>query len=143
MLCAPAVTYTLLGNEVSYSGAQVTFGYTEVTEVFGQEVRTEILSFSFANLLTYIFVLAGAVFAVLAILGKLKRLSPVLSAVCFIVAAILFFCSTGFCTPANLDNADLVAEFRNNLSLGAGAIVGGVMCILATLCVAASKLIKK
>lgn len=143
MLCAPAVGYTVMGSEISYSGAQVTFGYTEVTEVLGHEVRSEILSFSFANLLIYILLLAGIVFAVLSVLGKLEKVSPLISALCLLVAAILFFCSKNFCNPANIENADLVAEFRNNLSLGAGAIVGGIFSLLACLAVGVSKFIKR
>ena len=53
-------TTDLLKVETSYTGFQAIFGYSETAEVFGKEVTTEILKFSFIALLTFVLPLVGA-----------------------------------------------------------------------------------
>lgn len=142
MLFAPGASQTaeLLGHKetATISNLKLTFGYSE--EVLGKKVA--IYNFSFMNLLTYLLVLAGMVFAVLAILGKLGNLSKIISAVCFIVAGIFFFCTIAFCAP-NIESKDLVSETKKALDLGIGAILGGILSILAGVAVVVPVFLKK
>ena len=132
-LAAPAVVYdSVIGENVSYSGWKCTFGCTEKFMLGGGEV--EVLSFSFLNLLTYILLLVGIVAAVLAFLKPDMALLGYVGAACFVGATVLFFCacpSTAFAGIKDTEIADL-------LSLGAGAIVGAILSILAVLAAAAS-----
>ena len=61
----------------------MTFGYSDRS--------AEIFLFSFANLLTYLLVVAGIVFTVLSFIGKLGKIVGIIAAVCFIVAGVFFF----------------------------------------------------
>lgn len=147
MLAAPGASYTVGNNTTTYSCAQLTFGYTSTTSVDlgilgSASSSAEIFKFSFGNLLTYIFLAVGVVFAVLALLGKLGKIAPFVAIIAFLAAAILFFLTVAMCVPAS-DNADLVAKFKENLSLGAGAIVGGIFAILGLLSSAAALVFKK
>lgn len=68
MLFVPQLNYksaTGLVNGESLSGLQITFGYSEKD--------VQILNFSFGNFLTYLLVIAGIVFALLAVFGKLGK----------------------------------------------------------------------
>ena len=136
-LCAPAVSYTveLLGksNTTTYSGAQVTFGYTEK----GDLLSVEVFKFSFGNFVPYLLTIVGMVFAVLALLGKLDKISAYVAAGCFLVAGILFFCAVAFTVPA-AEKATM-----EGWKLGAGAIVAGIFAILSTACCVLKALVFK
>lgn len=142
MLAAPGASYTIGNSTTTYSCAQLTFGYTEKTTVLGSTVSTEVFKFSFGNFLTYLFLLVGVVFSVLALLGKLGKVAPFVAILAFLAAAILFFCTVAMCAPAT-DNADVAATLKDNLALGAGAIVGGILSILALVASAATLVFKK
>lgn len=146
MLFAPAAVAEALGQKTSYSGANLAFGYTYKTEVLGNTVETEIFNAS-ANIVTYILVLVGIVFAVLSLLGKLGKIAPFISAAAFLIAGIFFFCSVAFCSPYTNLTGDAKTEYvkgiRENLSLGAGAIVGGILSILAAISSAAAAVVAK
>ena len=147
MMFAPGVQYTvdagLLGKSVTaYTGAQITFGYTEKTGTPLGEISAKVFNFSFMNLLTYILVLAGLVLAVLAIVFKCKYIAPV-AAGCFLIAGIFYFLAVPFCAPA-IENSDALATYKEALSLGAGAIVAGILSIIsAVLCVLKTLVFKK
>lgn len=134
-LAAPAVVYdSVIGENVSYSGWKCTFGYAEKYSTVLGSGEVEVLSFSFWNLLTYILLLVGIVAAVLAFLKPDMALLGYVAAACFVGATVLFFCacpSTAFAGIKDTEIADL-------LSLGAGAIVGAILSILAVLAAAAS-----
>lgn len=126
-------------TDYAYTGANLTFGYKQSLVNY----EYVLFNFSFMNLLTYILVVVGVVFAVLAVLGKLGKIAPLVASVAFLVAGIFFFCSIAFCAlNENFDNftSGLTSIFsgtkksgKDILSLGAGAIVGGVLSLLAML----------
>lgn len=123
LMFAPSV-----GNDVgSFTGAQVAFGYSESKG----PLNIEILRFSFMNFLPYLLILIGLAFSVLVLLSKLFFISKIVSAGCYIAAGVFFFCAAEFILPAGLENADIIAAFRDGLSLQAGAIVSGVFSFLA------------
>lgn len=127
MMFVPAAVVT--DTKITYTGLQLTFGYSEDT-ILG---TVSILDFSFLNFLPYILALAGIVFNVLTALGKLGKIAPIVATVCYLAAGILFFLATTMCAPHTGDSKDLADAFRETLSLGAGAIVAGVLSILAAL----------
>lgn len=127
MMFAPAISHTAevgaLKGTHTFTGAQITFGYAE-----GTNVKLEILKFSFGNFLPYLLAVVGVVFAVLSIFFKCKYIAPA-AAVCFLVAGVLFFCAVPFTVPA-------VEDAMEGYTLAAGAIVSGIFSILsAALCV--------
>lgn len=140
MMFAPAATYKVLNTTESYSGSQLAFG-AKAESGFGT-ASAEVLKFSFMNFLTYLLVIVGIVFTVLAFLGKLGNISAIVAAVCFLVAGIFFFCAVPFCVPA-VENADLAKKAKEALSLGAGAIVGGIFSIIAALASCATLFVGK
>ena len=101
---------------ITYTGAQVTFGYKEAN------TGIEIFVFSFMNFLPYLLLVAGIVFSVLSVLGKLGKIAPFVSAVCYLAAGILFFCVTKMVVYPT-DSKDIADMFKEGLSLGAGAIL--------------------
>jgi len=141
MMFLPAVG--VKDTDVTYTGMQVAFGYTEVTKlpIVGTEIKTEILRFSFMNTLTYILALVGVAFSVLAALGKGSKFANFVAAAAFAVAGVFFFLTVQYTIP-NIDSSDLTEVFRNNLVLGVGAIVGGVLAFVAALANLAKLVIK-
>ena len=131
MLFVPQLNYksaTGLVNGEPLSGLQITFGYSEKD--------IQILNFSFGNFLTYLLVIVGIVFALLAVFGKLGKIAPIVSAVAFVVAGILFFCAHAMMAvnvgELSGDAADKAAQvIKDRYTLGAGAIVGGVFSLIA------------
>lgn len=140
MMFVPAATISEL--KLEFTGLQMTFGYKE-----GEAV---IFAFSFLNFLPYLLALAGIAFSVLTALGKLGKIAPIIATVCYLAAGVLFFlvitCSVlgeGFDTILSLGSLLLgKGSGKELLSLGAGAIVAGVLSILAALCSAVA-VIKK
>lgn len=142
MMFAPSATYEVLKGTNSYSGAQLAFGYTAKVESGIGTTSNAILKFSFMNFLTYLLVIVGIVFAVLTFLGKLGKISPIVAAACFLIAGIFFFCAVPFCVPA-VENANLASKFKETLSLGAGAIVGGIFAIISAIASCATLFVGK
>ncbi|MDE7265648.1 MAG: hypothetical protein K2N52_05180 [Clostridia bacterium] len=122
------------------SGLQITFGYSEHD--------VQILNFSVGNFFTYLLVIVGIVFAVLAIFGKLGKIAPVISAVAFVAAGVLFFCALAL---MNVNVGELTGEaadkaaqlIKDRYTLGAGAIVGGVFALVSGAAMAGKLFIKK
>ena len=129
---APKSEFKGLGGE-SYSMANITFG-KEISAGSG-------FAFSFPNLLTYILILAGIVCAVVALLGKGGKIVPIIATVAFVAAGVLYFCAQQMYMiklPDGIPDAvadatkDKTKEMINEMyTLGAGAIVGGVLSIVA------------
>lgn len=91
--------------------------------------------FSFMNMLTYILVLAAVVLSVLKLANvcKAKWVDFVIAGL-FVVSGIFFFCTTAFTTlDTNLQKTiDAVGSLTKvTKSLGVGAIVGGILSLLA------------
>ena len=124
-------------DDVTFTGLQVTFGYAETTDVFGSTVTTEVLKFSFMNLLPYLMVIGAIVLSVLAFLGKGNKFFAIIAAVLFIVAGVLFFLTVAFTIDANGEG------LGEGYVLGAGPIVAGICSILAGLVAAAPTVMGK
>ncbi len=124
MLFLPAITYTAGGEKYNYSGFKVMFGYKETYA----GITMEVFKFSFGNFLVLLLTVVGIVFAVLAKLGKLGKISPIVAAVAFLVAGILFFCMKSM-----IAGSDEVKETVKEFSLGAGAVIGGILSIIAAI----------
>lgn len=132
MMFVPSVA--IKDSESTYTGLQVTFGHKKNDVTY--------FDFSFMNMLTYILVLVGILFAMLSILGKGSKFAAFISAAAFLVAGIFFFCEVAFCVP-NKDMEGIIsgiagifgekASIKDSLTLGAGAIVGGIVSLLSTL----------
>lgn len=138
-------------SETSYTGFQIVFGYVHSYKNFmNQTVSTQVLTFSFMNLLTYVLVAVGIVFTVLSYISKGNKLAKLIATLSYLVAGVLFFFIIGFTMPVPVTvdipgfaSASLATqeEIRATYMLGAGAIVSGVCSIIAVL-VNAYKLFK-
>lgn len=131
MMFVPSVK--IVDTDTVYTGLQVTFGLKEDSLLGVQQI----FAFSFMNLLTYILVIVGLVGIVLSFLNKGGKFIPFIAAACFLVAGVFFFLQVQYCIPGdNLIN-NIVAGFGSNpkeaLGLAAGAIVAGILSILASL----------
>lgn len=145
MMFLPAVG--IKDTETTYTGMQVAFGYTEVTKVpiIGTEIKATIFEFSFMNLLTYILALVGVVFSVLAALGKGSKFANFIAAAAFVVSGVFFFLTVQYSIP-NTDMNELFnflgTDIKASLTLAYGAIVGGVLSLVAALANLAKLVIK-
>ncbi len=128
-------------GKVEYSGLHTVFGAEYKSTVLGHETSTKVFEFSFLGFLPYLLALVGIAFSVLALLGKLGKISPIVAAACFVVAAILFFLAPQTCVLA--DNAEKPEKFYEVYKLGAGAIVAGVFSIISALATGATLLVNK
>ena len=139
MAFAPAAVVE--NTKVTYKGWQLAFGYKYSKTVFGTELGVEVFKFSFMNVLPYLLLLAGIVFGVLSVAGKLGKLSGFISSGCFLAGGVLYFCVVPMCIPAS--SVDAVGEIvKENLVIGAGAVVAGVLSILAAAATAAKLFVK-
>ncbi|MCH5147733.1 MAG: hypothetical protein J1G05_00030 [Clostridiales bacterium] len=145
MLFAPNLVSEVLNVKTEYSGLETVFGAAHKSTVLGKEVETEIFKFSFLSFLPYLLALVGVAMAVLAALGKLGKIAPIVSAACFVVAAILFFIAVPTCVLNLPDKAtaDDISKAKEVYSLGAGVIVAGVLSIIAALANAANLVLNK
>ena len=106
--------------ETSYTGFQAMFGYSKTAEVFGKEVTTEILKFSFMALLTFVLPLVGAGLSFVN-----NKIVKFVGAGLMIAGGVLMFFVPSFVIFAS--------EASVELSLGIGAILGGVFSLLGGL----------
>ena len=139
MIFCTAIVYKVSdsANPVNFTGMQVTFGYTaNALEGITSSIKADInyFAFSFMNLLPYILLLVGIVFAVLKVVGD-KNNSKMISfvaAACFIAGGVLMFCVVPFSVLGTNEILGKAIPTINKqyMSLGIGAIVGGVLGIL-------------
>lgn len=138
MIFCTAIVYKVSdsADPVNFTGMQVTFGYTaNALEGITSSIKADInyFAFSFMNLLPYILLLVGIVFAVLKVVGgkNNSKMFSFVAAACFIAGGVLMFCVVPFSV---LGTNELVQTFsvlkKQYMSLGVGAIVGGVLGIL-------------
>ena len=135
MMFAPAAVAEAMGKTKSYTGADLAFGYTFKSDVAGHTVKTKIFAAS-ANILTYILIVIGIACAAVSLFGKGGKILPVIAVVSLVAAGVLYFCVIQLCAPYTGElKGDLKDEYIKNakeqLKLGAGAIVGGILSILA------------
>lgn len=112
MLFLPAINVG--DTQTTYSGLQVIFGYKN---------GETILKFSFLNLLPYLLIIVGIVFLILYSINSTNYFLALCSAIAFIVAGILFFCTISFTIP-------VVEVMKESFSLGIGAILGGIFSLI-------------
>ncbi len=134
MMFAPAAVAEVLGKTQSYSGIDLAFGYVNKTDALVGTVETRIFSAS-ANILTYILIAIGIVCAVVSLFGKGGKILPFIAVASLIAAGVLYFLTIQLCAPYTKLEGDLKDEYistiKEQLKLGAGAIVGGIFSVLA------------
>lgn len=111
-------TTGLLKIETSYNGFQAMFGYSEPLE--GLNKKIEILQFSFMALLTFVLPLVGAGLSFVN-----NKIVKFVGAGLMIAGGVLMFFVPSFVIFAS--------EASVELSLGIGAILGGVFSLLGGL----------
>ena len=135
MLFSSGITIKADGKSTAYSMMKITIGYKETVPVLGE---MQVFKFSFPNLLTYIFILAGMVTAGFVLKRGNGKLLSLVSASLFIIGGILYFCAN------KMVMADgLMKLVKDNFKLGYGAIIGGILSILAAVCVTVPAFLKK
>ena len=142
MLFLPAV----VAGENSFNGLKAVFGWTKTTKSIVGTIETEMLKFSFMNLLSYILVAVGVVLSVLTFLGKGNKFFALIAAACFIVAAVFFFCTIPFTVVADGWNklaSAIGGNIKEGWKLGAGPIIAAICSILAAGTAVAPALLKK
>ena len=125
MIFAPALSVSEAGYSEVVKGSEIAFGgYNDLFKAS-------------AYMLPFLLCLVGVVFAVLAAIGKLGKIAPIIAAVCFIAGGIFFFLPIDFCAFKGVEDASAEAIksmkdwLKELFDLGAGAIVGGLFGILA------------
>ena len=127
---------------VSFTGAQTVFGYTWKKEVLGTTLSAKILDFSFMNLLPYLLLIAGILFAALGYAGKSGFLMNILATAAFVVAAVFFFLAPQFVVVAEsgssiVDSAvnSIVSALKDDgATVAIGGILAGVFSAIAAVC---------
>lgn len=144
MMFAPAAVFTapLSKETVSYTGAQAAFGYSQTTTVVGSDITVQYLAFSFMNFLPYLCIVAAIVLSVLGILGKLGKIADFAAALLYVLAGVFFFCTVAFLNLGEgyEDIAEYIMEY---FTLGAGAVVAGVLSLIAGIACAANAVLFK
>ena len=114
------------------NGLQTVFGF--------KDGSVEVYSFSILNLLTYLFLLVGLVLVVLKTLKVVKSNVIDFAALClFIFSGVFFFLMPSFAVcPYAVDLGSLVV-----VNLGAGAIIGGILTLLAGCTIGLKLLLKR
>ena len=125
-------------TEITYTGAQIAFGYAEET-LLGS---AKIFDFSFMNFLPYLLAIAGTTLAIFAGL-KESKLFAFLAGAMFIIQGVLFLLSVKVCVPANITNETLINTFKDGFNLAYGAIIGAIVAFIAGLCSVVSSFVKK
>lgn len=115
-------------TDYTFTGFEIAFGCKRTVLV-----EFDAFNFSFMNLLTLILAAVGVVFTILGALGKGSKFAAFIAAGAFIVAGVFFFLSISFCIP-NEDIKRIISvagDYKNYLVLCVGAIIGGVVSLLA------------
>lgn len=125
MFC-PAIKYEGISGDITYSGINVIFGKKATADLIITKVTGDVFKFSFLLFLGLIFAVAGLVITILPLCGVKFKLFPIIAIACFVVAALFCFLSKNCCV---LGNGDMGAG--DGASLGIGAIIAGILYILA------------
>lgn len=141
MIFAPALGISYTGHDnATYSGLQAVFGYSVTRGSGALSVTTNYLSFSFMNLLTYILLIVAIVLLVVKLCGKLNsKIVDYIIAVLLVVSGIFFFVTSNFAVLAGFYDATADAITR---TLGAGAIVAGILALVSAIVVVVASVLK-
>ena len=142
MAFVPSVT--IASCELAFTGINVTFGFSKITQFGNSVIATPFLAFSFMNFLTYALVIAGIALVVLSFLNIGGKYIPFIAAACFLLAALFFFLQVQFTLPTEdlvtvvktynpRDALEKTFNAKNYFALGTGAIVAAISSILAAL----------
>lgn len=113
-----------------YTGLQMIFGYSVTNDVaIVGEVTTTYFSFNVLGVIALACLVAGAVFSLLSIKGKFGKL---ISALCFVIAAVLLF----------VFKSTVVSELKENLTILAPVYIAAACSLLAAV-VAGLPLVRK
>lgn len=136
MIFLPAISYAKANGEaVNYTGLQVTFGFSETQASLGSaSYVTEWFKFSFMNLLTYVLLIVGIVFAVMQMNKKQSKLFTLITAACFVVGGVFMFMVVNYSIVGAGQVTGATLLDKQNMSLGIGAIIGGAAACLAGAC---------
>lgn len=122
-------------GDTTYSGIQVIFGKKVTSETLLGDVTVTYLKFSFLACLGLTFAIAGLVITILPMAGVKSKVFPIVALACFVVAALFAFLTSNV---AQL--GDILEPFK--WSLGAGAIISGILYILSA-CASALPIVLK
>ena len=108
---------------------KIFLGVSGAKLVFGLEVmEEELLNFSFLGFVAFLLPLAGVVMMALASSEK-NKLFALISAGCFVVAAVCFFLLPSFAAWAEKDYKDYY-----DFTVSVGAVFGAIFCLAAAAC---------
>ena len=133
MIFTPMIKVELAGMSENINGYEVVFGKT--TEGIGM------LKFSFGAFMTFILAFGGGLLAFFGAKND-EKWQKILAIICFLIAAILFFCTVKISVidseifQTDLDDKELQSAidiFKGLMKNGAGAILGGIFCILGVI----------
>lgn len=107
------------GQTGTTSFMSVTFGNDE-----------DFTAFSFGNFVTFLLIIVGLVFSVIALIKKLGKVSSIVATAAFLIGGILFFCAKTF---MKFDSAlgEYADMMKDMCKLGTGAVLGGIAAIIA------------
>lgn len=117
------------------NGIDATFGFEMEFEDWYDDGGVEtlkVLDFSFFGFMRYLLPLAGVVLLFCAEKKADKKYTYAAIA-CFAVGALLFFLSTSLLQYADREMKEYFVD-DGLLQIGAGAVIGGICCLLAILC---------
>ena len=116
MVFAPALLVDPGLLAAQFKGTEVLFGLENY------------FAFSFLNLLTYLFAIAGLVFVLLKLVGAKSKVFDLLGAGLLIAAGVMFFMTGVFAAPIG----SYATVYQNSaISLLAGPILAGIFSLLA------------
>lgn len=129
MIFVPSVTISVqVLGDTSYSGLNAVFGYTT------ENIDYAIFSFSFMNLLTYIFAIAAIVIILLKVFGVCKaKMFDYIAIALLAVSAVFFFLMPVFSISPYVTDLTKVLADAASIKLAIGAILGGVFAIVSAL----------
>ncbi len=144
MLIAPGFSPNSKADKIGADGVAL------YKVVFGNSERK--LAFSFPLFLGVLLIAAGVVCSVLALLGKGGKIVSLVAAISFIAGGVLYFCTMSVYA---VDVGDLSGNLKDLAikaakeavsavyNLGIGAIIGGILSILAGVAVITPIFLKK
>ena len=112
--------------ESVHTGLQVLFGYKETSKLLGGVV-TEYLYFSVMILLALLLIVAGGVLPTLN-----NKLFTLIAAAACIVGGVMLFMVPNF-VVYNTENLLIKIFYEDNIKLGIGSILGGIIACVAGL----------
>lgn len=115
------------GASVKASGMAIIFGGKASMSYGGYSASFDAFNFSVVLFIGFIAAIAGIVLAVLGLIGKGNKILSIVAIACFVAAALFCFLTK---TCASVKDGGTLED----LNLGIGAILGGILFIGAGVC---------